>query len=68
MVHFQIRLPVVRQLSVLTPAKIAKWRIEYNEFRPYSSLCDQTPQQFAEQFNNNLDGQKSTLMTGTDFG
>ncbi len=48
--------------------KIEQWRIEYNEFRPHSSLCDQTPQQFAEQFNNNLDGRKSTLLTGTDFG
>jgi len=42
--------------------KIEQWRIEYNEFRPHSELCGQTPQQYAEQFNNNLDGRKSTLV------
>ena len=47
---------------------VERCRREYNEDRPHSSLCDQTPQQFAEQFNNNLDGRKSTLLTGTDFG
>jgi putative transposase len=44
--------------------KIEKWRIDYNEFRPHSSLCGQTPQEFAEQFNS----RESTLLTGTDFG
>lgn len=30
--------------------KIEKWRIEYNEFRPHSSLGDLTPAEYAEQF------------------
>jgi len=29
--------------------KIERWRVDYNEFRPHSSLGDLTPQQFAEQ-------------------
>jgi len=48
--------------------KIEKWRVEYNEFRPHSSLAGQTPQQFVEQLTNSSTGQKSLLLTGTDLG
>jgi putative transposase len=33
--------------------KIEAWRIEYNEFRPHSSLNDLTPVQFIEQWAKN---------------
>jgi transposase InsO family protein len=40
------------------------WREEYNEFRPYSSLENFSPRQFAEQFEN----QKTNFLAGTVFG
>jgi putative transposase len=44
--------------------KIELWRIEYNDFRPHSSLGDLTPRQFAEQ----SESQKSNFLAGTVFG
>jgi putative transposase len=44
--------------------KIEMWRMEYNEFRPHSSLGDLTPQQFTEQFES----QKTNFLAGTVFG
>ena len=31
--------------------KIEKWRLDYNEFRPHSSLGDLTPQQFVDKYD-----------------
>ncbi len=44
--------------------KIEMWRLEYNDFRPHSSLGDLTPRQFTEQF----EGQKTNFLAGTVFG
>ena len=44
--------------------KIEMWRLDYNDFRPHSSLGDLTPRQFAEQFES----QKSNFLAGTVFG
>jgi len=48
--------------------KIERWRVEYNEFRPHSSLGDLTPQQFAEQFSERSESQESLLLTGSVSG
>lgn len=48
--------------------KIEKWREEYNEFRPHSSLGDLTPRQFAEQFAMSSQGQKTLLLAGSVSG
>jgi len=45
-------------------AKIEQWRIEYNEFRPHSSLDGKTPRQFAEQFDTDAERQKIPLLAG----
>ncbi len=50
------------------PEKIERWRIDYNEFRPHSSLDDLTPKEFAEQFSANSESQKSLLLAGAVFG
>ena len=42
--------------------KIEAWRIEYNNFRPHSSLDDMTPAEFIE--NSSKDGQRSTTLPG----
>jgi putative transposase len=44
--------------------KIEMWRLEYNDFRPHSSLGDMTPRQFAEQ----LESRKAYFLAGTVFG
>jgi putative transposase len=44
--------------------KIEMWRLDYNEFRPHSSLGDLTPRQFAEQFES----QKFNFLAGAVFG
>jgi putative transposase len=44
--------------------KIERWRIEYNEFRPHSSLEDLTPKEFAEQFSAKSESQKPPLLAG----
>ncbi len=44
--------------------KIEKWRAEYNEFRPHSSLGGLTPRQFAERVKD----QKTIFLTGPVFG
>jgi len=44
--------------------KIEKWRTEYNEFRPHSSLGDMTPRQYAEQYKS----QKTIFLAGPVFG
>jgi transposase InsO family protein len=31
--------------------KIEAWRLDYNEHRPHSALNDQTPSEFAENFD-----------------
>jgi putative transposase len=48
--------------------KIERWRVEYNEFRPHSSLGDLTPQDFAEQFAESSESQEALLMTGAVSG
>jgi transposase InsO family protein len=48
--------------------KIEKWREEYNEFRPHSSLGDMTPRQFPKQCAGRLQGQKTLLLVGSVFG
>lgn len=48
--------------------KIERWRIDYNGFRPHSSLDDLTPKEFAGQFSANSESQKSLLLTGSVFG
>lgn len=48
--------------------KIEEWRIEYNEFRPHSSLENLTPQEFIEQFRAGPRSQKSLLLAGLVFG
>jgi putative transposase len=47
--------------------KIEKWRLEYNEFRPHSSLDDLTPQQFVDKFKSEK-SQKTIFLAGTVFG
>ena len=42
--------------------KIEAWRIEYNNFRPHSSLDDMTPAEFIE--NSSKAGQRSTTLPG----
>ena len=44
--------------------KIERWRLDYNEFRPHSSLGDLTPQQFAEQNTTRPQRQESLLLAG----
>lgn len=46
--------------------KIENWRIEYNEFRPHSSLGDMTPNDFALAHISTPESQISLLFTGTD--
>ena len=48
--------------------KIEKWRVEYNEFRPHSSLGDMSPSEFIEQHSESLENQKSNLLAGSVFG
>jgi putative transposase len=48
--------------------KIDRWRVEYNEFRPHSSLGDLTPREFAERTAAKDPGQKSLLLAGAVFG
>jgi putative transposase len=44
--------------------KIEKWRMDYNEFRPHSSLGNVTPRQFADKFPRRIQSQKTTLLAG----
>jgi putative transposase len=48
--------------------KIEQWRVEYNEFRPHSSLGDLTPREFTERTAAEEKSQKSLLMAGSVFG
>jgi putative transposase len=48
--------------------KIEKWRKDYNEFRPHSSLGDLTPRQFVDKFSARIKGQKTTLLAGPVLG
>jgi len=48
--------------------KIEKWRRDYNEFRPHSSLGGLTPQQFVDKYKNSLRGQKAPVLAGSVFG
>lgn len=48
--------------------KIEKWRRDYNEFRPHSSLEDLTPRQFADKYKNSLRSQKTPFLAGPVFG
>jgi len=38
--------------------KIEKWRKDYNEFRPHSSLGDLTPRQFVDKFSTRIKAKK----------
>ncbi len=46
--------------------KIETWRKEYNEFRPHSSLEDQTPNDFALAHKTPSEGQIFIYLTGTE--
>ena len=48
--------------------KIEKWRKDYNEFLPHSSLGDLTPRQFADKFGRSLQSQKTPLLAGPVWG
>ena len=48
--------------------KIERWRIDYNEFRPHSSLGGLTPSQFAGLCSGDEQSLESLLMTGPVFG
>jgi len=48
--------------------KIEKWRRDYNEFRPHSSLGDLTPQQFVDKYKGRLRSQKTPFLAGSVFG
>jgi len=48
--------------------KIERWRVEYNEFLPHSSLGDLTPQEFADQFSESSESQESLLIAGAVSG
>jgi len=48
--------------------KIEKWRRDYNEFRPHSSLEDLTPRQFADKYLDSIRSEKSPLLAGSVFG
>jgi putative transposase len=48
--------------------KIEKWREDYNEFRPHSSLEDLTPRQFIGKFEGSLKSQKTTFLAGPVLG
>jgi len=48
--------------------KIEKWRRDYNEFRPHSSLGDLTPRQFVDKYKSSLRSQKTPFLAGPVFG
>jgi putative transposase len=48
--------------------KIEKWRRDYNEFRPHSSLGDLTPRQYFDKFKNSLQSQRTSFLAGPVFG
>jgi putative transposase len=48
--------------------KIKKWRRDYNEFRPHSSLGDLTPHQFVDKYKIRERSQKTPLLSGSVFG
>jgi len=47
--------------------KIEMWRVEYNKFRPYSSLVDLTPKQCLDNFESEK-GKKTTFLADTVLG
>jgi transposase InsO family protein len=48
--------------------KIERWRVDYNEFQPHSSLGDLTPREFAGRTVAEETSQKSLLLAGSVFG
>jgi transposase InsO family protein len=48
--------------------KIEKWRRDYNEFRPHSSLGDLTPRQFVDKYKSSYGSQKTPFLAGSVFG
>jgi len=48
--------------------KIEKWRRDYNEFRPHSSLGDLTPEQFVAKYKDSERSPKTPLLGGSVFG
>lgn len=48
--------------------KIERWWLDYNEFRPHSSLGDLTPRQFVDKFSTRIKGQQTPLLPGSVFG
>lgn len=48
--------------------KIEEWRIDYNEFRPHSSLDDLTPNEYVDQFLEAKESQESKLLAGVVLG
>jgi hypothetical protein len=52
---------------VVADGEIEKWRLDYNEFRPHSSLGDLTPQQFVDKYKSSLRSQKTPFLAGSVF-
>jgi transposase InsO family protein len=47
--------------------KIEKWRVDYKEFRPHSSLGNRTPKEFAEESTARPTSQESLILAGAVF-
>jgi putative transposase len=48
--------------------KIEKWRRDYNDFRPHSSLGDLTPQQFVAKYKDSERSRKTPFLGRSVFG
>jgi putative transposase len=48
--------------------KIEKWRVDYNEFRPHSSLGNRTPKEFSEESKAKSASQESLILAGAVSG
>jgi putative transposase len=48
--------------------KIEKWRKDYNEFRPHSSLGDLTLRQFVDKFKSSSQRQRTSFLAGPVLG
>jgi transposase InsO family protein len=48
--------------------KTENCRMDYNEFRPHSSLGDLTPRQFVDKYKSSIRSQKTPFLAGSVFG
>ena len=51
-----------------TCEKIEKWRVDYNEFRPHSSLGNLTPREFADESKARSTSRESLILAGAVSG